>query len=209
MNIDFTETEIIEASQRGDLDAFNVLVMHYQDFIFRVALRFVQSEDLASDAVQDACLLAFRKIASYRGGVFRNWFARIVINVCYDELRRQRRHPVQSLEPISEIDNEMPSPSWLADYSKNPEVQCEINEFEHTVQACLENISPHHRAVLVLIDMEELSYEEASDILQIPIGTIKSRLSRARLQMKNVLQAFDDLLPTCYQIQGPLSLKSQ
>jgi len=200
---DFTETEIIEAAQHGNLDALNVLILKYQDFLFRVAIRIIQDEDQACDLIQDACLLAFRKLASYRGGSFRNWLARIVVNVCYDELRRQKRHPMQPLEPTTQNDDDISSPFWLADYSTNPEFQCEIKEFEQTIQVCLENIPPRYRAVLFLIDMEELSYEDASDILQIPIGTIKSRLSRARLQMRNALQAFDDLLPTQY----PLSLK--
>jgi RNA polymerase sigma-70 factor (ECF subfamily) len=203
MNNNSNETEVIHTAQPKDLDTFNDLILQYQDFLFRVASRVIRDEDQACDVLQDACLLAFRKLASFRGGSFRNWLARIVVNICYDELRRQRRHPIQPLEPTAESDNEMSSPYWLADYSTNPEVQCELNEFEQTIQSCLKNISPDHRAVIVLIDMEELSYEEAADILEIPTGTIKSRLARARAQMRGVLQMARDTMPACYQIQIP------
>ena len=203
MNTLLDESKITNLTQNGNLNAFNDLILQYQDFLFRVAARVIRDEDQVCDVLQDACLLAFRKLASFRGGSFRNWLARIVVNACYDELRRQRRRPVQPLEPMAESDNETSSPYWLADYSTNPEVQCELNELEHTVQVCLENISPDHRAVIVLIDMEELSYEEAADILEIPTGTIKSRLARARAQMRGVLQMAGDILPTRYQIQIP------
>src|SRR5678816_1520981 len=154
MNSITNETEIIHAAQHGDLNAFNSLIVQYQDFLFRIALRFMQDEDQTCDAIQEACLLAFRKIHSFRGGSFRNWLARIVVNVCYDELRRQRRRPVQPLEPATQDEDEALSPYWLADYSTNPEMQFETVEFEQLIQVCLELISPLHRAVLVLIDME-------------------------------------------------------
>ena len=169
--------------------------------------RFMRDEDVASDSIQDACLLAFRKIVSYQGGSFRNWLARIVVNVCYDELRRQRRRPVQPLEPDTQADEEAVSPYWLADYSTNPERQFETSELEHVILECLEAISPHHRAVLALIDMEEFSYEEAAEILAIPVGTIKSRLARARAEMKKALQACSDVLPTRYHFQVPVLIE--
>src|SRR4026208_1620199 len=91
MNNNSNETEVIHTAQPKDLDTFNDLILQYQDFLFRVASRVIRDEDQACDVLQDACLLAFRKRASFRGGSFRNWLARIVVNVCYDELRRQRR----------------------------------------------------------------------------------------------------------------------
>ena len=197
------EIEIIQCAQQGDLEAFNHLIMQYQDLIFRIAMRMMMDENLACDAVQDACLLAFNKFAAFRNGSFRNWLARIVVNVCYDEIRRQRRHPVQALEQIGHNDEELESPYWLADYSNNPEKQCEARELQAVIQSCLESISPSHRAVIILIDMEECSYEEASDILEVPIGTIKSRVARARTQMMGALQTLSDVLPTRYCVKMP------
>jgi RNA polymerase sigma-70 factor, ECF subfamily len=194
------ETKIIQSAQQGDLEAFNHLIVQYQDLIFRIAMRMMMDENLAGDAVQDACLLAFNKLAAFRNGSFRNWLARIVVNVCYDEIRRQRRHPLQPLEPISQNDEELTSPYWLADYSNNPEKQFEASELQAAIQSCLESISPSHRAVIILIDME---YEEASDILEVPIGTIKSRLARARTQMMGALQIMSDVLPIRYCVKMP------
>jgi RNA polymerase sigma-70 factor (ECF subfamily) len=189
MNSTTNETEMIQAAQHGDLNAFNSLILQYQDFLFRVALRLMQDEDQACDAIQEACILAFRKIDSFRGGSFHNWLARIVVNVCYDELRLRKRRPVQSLDSTGPADDDSLSPYWLADYSTNPEMNFEANEFGQAIKNCLELLSPRHRMVLVLIDMEEMSYEEAAGVLAIPVGTVKSRLARARIQMRNILQA--------------------
>jgi RNA polymerase sigma-70 factor (ECF subfamily) len=90
------ETALISLAQRGDLEAFNRLVLAYQDSLFNIALRILGDEDLAADATQEAFLHAFQKIASYRSGSFRGWLIRIVTNVCYDELRRQKRRPQTS-----------------------------------------------------------------------------------------------------------------
>ena len=201
MDTILSNSETIYMTQSDELDFFNSLILRHQDFLFRLAQRIMRDESLAADSVQDACLLAFRKFSSFRGGSFRNWLARIVVNVCYDELRRQRRHPVQSLEPLTPNEDN-PSPYWLADTSASPEAQLERKEWEATLQACIERLPSKHQAILILIDMEELSYEEAAEILEIPIGTVKSRLARARIQLKNVLQVAGELLPVRYRLDG-------
>ncbi len=182
-----TQAQTTYSTQYTDLKTFNTLILEQQDFLFRVALRLMGDEDQAADAVQDACILAFNKISSFRGGSIRNWLARIVVNVCYDELRRQRRHLTQTLEPVDTDQDEISSPHWLADFSMNPELQFDANELEHTIQSCLKTLPHHHQEVLILIDMEELSYEEAAEILQVPVGTCKSRLARARAQFGGML----------------------
>lgn len=199
METNMTEMEIIRASQQGDLNAFNTLILHYQDFLFRVAFRITRDENMASDVVQEACLLVFHKISSYRDGSFRGWLARIVSNVCYDELRAQKRRRTQSLEVHNQDGQELSSPYWLADVSANPETQVEVNELEEMILNCLGRISPQHQMILILIDIEEFSYEEAADALQVPVGTIKSRLARARMQMRDALQSSSGLLPAQYQ----------
>lgn len=198
MNSYTSETETIHAARQGDLEAFNQLILRYQDFLFRVALRIMREENLAADAVQEACLLAFNKLASFRNGSLRSWLARIAVNVCYDELRRQRRHPLQSLEPSMEEGSEVSSLLWLADFSTNPELLLESRELERAIQDCLESIPPPQRDVLTLIDLEDFSYEETAKTLGIPLGTVKSRLVRARMQMKAAWQRSHDLLSTAY-----------
>jgi RNA polymerase sigma-70 factor (ECF subfamily) len=184
----FSEPDAIRSSQQGDIEAFNLLILHYQDFLFRVALHITGNEDTACDAVQEACVLLFKKISSFHGGSFRGWLARIVTNVCYDELRRKSRHQTQSLEFSGHHGDEMCSPYWLADFSTEPESQFEINELSQVIESCLQKMSPEHRMILRLIDMEDLSYEEAAVALRIPIGTIKSRLARARIELRKRLQ---------------------
>lgn len=193
-----TEQDAIRASQQGDLESFNVLILRYQDFLFRMAFRILGDEDTACDAVQETCLLVFKKISSYREGSFRGWLARIVTNVCYDELRHQGRSRTQSLDSNEQDENGIESSYWLADFSTNPERHVEALELTRTIQRCLETISPQHQLILILIDIEDFSYEEAADALMVPIGTIKSRLARAREQMKAALQFSGEVLPTPY-----------
>ena len=195
MSANLTEINMIRASQHGDLEAFNALILHFQDFFFRVALRILRDENLACDAVQEACLLLFKKISSFRDGSFRGWSARIVSNVCYDELRRQGRHPTQALEVFGQDGEEISSPYWLADVSTNPETQFEISEWEGIIHNCLETLSSQHQMILTLIDIEEFSYEEAASVLQVPLGTVKSRLTRARIELSKKLLASNYWLP--------------
>ena len=115
------EEALIHDAQAGSLDAFNALVLHYQDSVFNTALRILGDEDLASDATQEAFLSAFRSITSFRGGSFKAWLMRTVTNACYDELRRQKRRPSIPLEPESEDGEEIDSPRWLADPTMSPE----------------------------------------------------------------------------------------
>ena len=198
MDTQFTEQDAIRAAQQGDLESFNLLVLRYQDFLFRMAFRMLGDEDRACDAVQETCLLVFKKISSYREGSFRGWLARIITNVCDDELRRQGRHLTQSLDAKEQDDSAATPEYWLADFSTNPETQLEAQEFAAAIQRCLETISPQHQMILILIDIEDFSYEEAAEALNVPIGTIKSRLARARMQMKAALQFSGELLPAPY-----------
>src|SRR5512135_2058788 len=95
------ETALIGSAQRGDLEAFNTLVLAYQDMLFNTALRILGDDELAADATQDAFVSAFRGLNTYRGGSFKAWLLRTVTNACYDELRRRKRRPTVQLEPDS------------------------------------------------------------------------------------------------------------
>jgi len=201
MNSNAKETEIINAARQGDLNAFNILILEHQDLLFRIAVRLMRDEMPAADMLQDACLLAFQKLASFRDGSFRNWFARIVVNRCYDELRRQRRHPVHLMESDDRNDDLPSNPYWLADFSANPEVQLEVKESNDRITDCLQQLPPRQRTVLTLVDIEDYSYEEAAEILDIPVGTIKSRLARARMQMRGLLDLRSGLQSSYHQYE--------
>jgi len=195
------EPALIREAQRGDLDAFNRLVLAYQDTVYNTALRVLGDEDMAADASQEAFLSAFRALNSYRGGSFRAWLLRTVTNACYDELRRKKRRPTTPLEPDGDDGEEVESPRWLADPSASPEQQLEREELEHAIQHCLDALPADFRTVVVLADVQGLDYTEVARAARVPLGTIKSRLARARLRLRECLQAFRELLPAAFRLE--------
>lgn len=195
------EPTLIHEAQHGDLNAFNSLVLVYQDAVYNTALRILNDEDLAADATQEALLSAFRALNSYRGGSFRAWLLRIVTNACYDELRRKKRRPTTPLEPETNNGDEVESPRWLADPNASPEQQLDQAELEHAIQHCLENLPTDFRAVVVLADIQGLDYSEVAIAVKSPVGTVKSRLARARLRLRECLQAFGELLPVAFRLE--------
>ncbi|PKN98825.1 MAG: RNA polymerase subunit sigma-24 [Chloroflexi bacterium HGW-Chloroflexi-5] len=197
------ETSLIQSAMKGELDAFNRLILAYQDMAFNVACRMLNDEDQAADAVQNAFISAWRNLSTYRGGSFKAWVMRMVTNGCYDELRRQKRRPTTPLEPLNNEDREeMDSPQWMASDEPQPETTMEQAELEHALAHCLENLPQDFRAVVVLIDVQGMDYEEVAVSTQAPLGTVKSRLARARLKMRDCLQGFQELLPSRYRLNG-------
>ncbi len=195
------EQLLVRRAQEGDLEAFNQLVLAYQDLLFNTALRILEDEDMAADATQEAFLSAFRAITSFRGGSLRVWLLRTVTNACYDELRRRKRRPSTSLEPLTEDEEAMETPRWLADPKASPEEQLEQAELEHAIEHCLKKLSLEFRTVVVLTDIQGLDYAEAARVVGVPVGTIKSRLARARTRLQRCLQAFAELLPSAFRLQ--------
>jgi RNA polymerase sigma-70 factor (ECF subfamily) len=193
------EAALIRTAQSGDLDAFNRLVLVYQDLLYHQAYRLMGDPDVAADAVQEALISAFRSLRSYRGGSFRAWMMRIVTNACYDEMRRRQRRPTTSLEPIDDSGEEIESPHWLADPSLSPEETAELNELSGAIQHCLDDLPEEFRSVVVMVDMQGLDYSEAAEAVGTPLGTVKSRLARARLRMRDCLQGFGELLPSLFR----------
>ncbi len=199
------EMALIASAQRGDLDAFNTIVLAYQDMLFSTAMRILGDDDLAADATQDAFVSAFKGINSYRGGSFKAWLLRTVTNTCYDELRRRKRRPTTPLEPDSDDGEEMDTPRWLADPALTPEQSAEAVELEHAIQHCLDNLPMEFRTVVVMADLQGLDYTEVAAAVRAPLGTIKSRLARARLRLRECLQGFAELLPSSFRLEGELA----
>lgn len=195
------EFSLIRSAQHGDLDAFNHLVLTYQGPLYNTALRILGDEDLAADATQEAFISAFRSITSYRGGSFRAWLLRTVTNACYDELRRKKRRPTIPLEYRVKSGDEVETPLWLADPSASPEEQIDKSELEHAIQHCLDSLPIEFRLVVVLADVQGLNYSEVAAALRKPLGTVKSRLARARLRLRDCLQAFRELLPSAFRLK--------
>ena len=200
------EKRLIKAAQRGDLNAFNLLILRYQNFLFGIAFRMLHDEDATADAVQEALISAFRKFNTFRGGSLRSWLARVVVNACYDEMRHKRRQHSIPLEQFNSAGEEIESGYWLVDPSVGPEEHFDAYELDLAVRDSLHTLPPMYRTVLVLVDIEGLSYEEAAAAAGIPVGTVKSRLARARLQMQKSLQTFGELLPAPYRGELPVSI---
>jgi RNA polymerase sigma-70 factor (ECF subfamily) len=193
------EPALISAAKGGDLDSFNCLVLSYQDQVFSHAYRMIGEEEAAADATQDAFISAFRNLRSFRGGSFRAWLFRIVTNACYDELRRRKRRPTTSLEPLDDAGEEVESPAWLADPSDTPEQNLERVDLEKAIQHCLEDLPEDFRAVVVMVDVNGLDYLETAESIGKPVGTVKSRLARARGRLRDCLRKIAELLPSVFR----------
>ncbi len=195
------EAQLIAYALDGDLDAFNRLVLVHQEKAFNLAYRMLNDEAAAEDATQTAFISAYRNLRSYRGGSFRAWVMRMVTNTCYDELRRRHRRPTVPLEPLNtEEDEEIESPSWLADDSLSPEEQVESRELEKAISHCIQGLPEEFRAVVVMIDVQGFDYAEVSEAIGKPLGTIKSRLARARLKLRDCLSGFRELIPAFFRL---------
>ena len=195
MKVIMEETELITRAVDGDLDAFNHLVLQHQEVAYNVAYRIMSDENAAADATQEAVISMYRKLDTYRGGSFKSWFLRIVTNACYDELRRQRRRPTIPIEPETNEGELVESPEWLEDKSAGPEEVLGSSEIENAIQHCLTGLEQKFRVVITLVDVSGEDYESVAQIIGTPIGTVKSRLARARLKMQQCLKGFRELLP--------------
>jgi RNA polymerase sigma-70 factor, ECF subfamily len=197
-NQEQTDEILIEQSQQGQLDAFNQLVLRYQNLVYSVSYRIMGDSHSASDVTQDTFLKAYQKLNTFRGGNFKAWLTRIASNRCYDELRKIKRHPETYLEDLTPDDSndEAPIPSS----TDTPEEVAQQADLQRAIQQCIQNLKADQRIVLVLSDVQEMSYQEIAKTTNIQIGTVKSRLSRARLSVRNCLQGFSELLPDQYRL---------
>lgn len=192
MTLHSEESKLIAAARKGDLEAFNQLVLAYQNLLYRQAYRLLGDGQLAEDATQQAFIKAYQKLSTYRGGSFKVWLLRIVTNVGYDELRRRKRHLTVPLEPYDAEGNEFDSPYWLVDPGLSPEELVEHSEVRAALQIVLDKLSDNYRAIIVLVDIQGLDYSEAAAVLGISIGTVKSRLARARERMRAYIVSVQD-----------------
>lgn len=195
------EAALIQAARQGDLDAYNRLVLAYQEVVYNQAYRMMGEPDAAEDAAQDTFISAFRHLTGYRGGSFKAWLLRIVTNACYDELRRRKRRPTTPLEPLDSNEDEVESPHWITDPGEGPEQAAERSELASALQSCLDGLPDDFRAVVVLVDVQGMDYIEAARVVSKPLGTVKSRLARARLRLRDCLQGFWELLPASFRLE--------
>ncbi|HEY3311836.1 MAG TPA: RNA polymerase sigma factor [Anaerolineales bacterium] len=188
--VEQSEISLVHAAQSGDLDAFNALILKYQDVMYRVAVRILGQDALAEDATQVAFISAYQHIINFRNGSLKAWFMRILINKCYDEIRRIHCTAAISLNESLMDDGENQSLYIrFQDHVPSIEEYVETSEQNEYIQECLNKLPTDYRTILALVDIDEMSYGEASAILRIPTGTVKSRLARARLYLRRELKA--------------------
>lgn len=197
-----SEDRLIDDAKAGDLDAFNCLVLKYQDLLYRVAFRIFADEDKASDAVQEAFISAFQHIHSFRDGSLKGWLIRIVVNKCGDQIRAARSRRAISLDiPISrDLEDDGDLYFEVKDPGLSVECRVENHELDHAIQTAIDTLPLKFRSIIILADIEELNYEEISSILGIPAGTVKSRLARARLMLRGILLRQSTMLPEKYRM---------
>ena len=195
------EQAFIHAAQKGDVAAFNQLVRGYQAQVYRTAYRVLGDAASAQDATQDAFISAYKHLRAFRGGSFKAWLLRIVTNACYDQLRVKQRRPAASLDAML-LDPDNPAPGLDRAASESPQDFAERQELGATIQRGLATLPHDQRMTLVLVDIEGLSYEDAADTLATNVGTVKSRLSRARAALRDFLVQQQELLPSRYRLNS-------
>lgn len=183
------EEHLISNALKGDLDAFNELVLANQSMAYNHALALLGNPALAEDTTQESFLKAFQALRSFRQGSFRGWLLRIVSNTAYDLLRTAKRHPLQPLFSKNEYGEEMDTAAWLVDPNESVQHVVEQSEIFQEIHRMIGELPHGYRSVLLLIDLHEMDYVEAAQALHIPLGTVKSRLARARLQMQEKLKS--------------------
>ncbi|MDX1416207.1 MAG: sigma-70 family RNA polymerase sigma factor [Candidatus Promineifilaceae bacterium] len=193
------EPGLIQEAQRGDINAYNRLVLHYQGPVYNVAYRIMGEPQAAEDATQEAFISAYKALNRFRGGNFKSWLMRIATNACYDELRRRKRRPQSSLDEMTE-DNE--SSVILHSPGVGPEGQQQRLEIMEAIENCLQSLPDDQRVTAVLGDVEGYDYKEIADMTKVSLGTVKSRMSRARAKLRDCLQGYKELLPTSYRLMG-------
>jgi len=195
------EQAMIAAAQRGDVPSFNQLVRAYQSLVYHTAYRVLGDGDAASDATQDAFVSAYKNIKSFRGGSFKAWLLRIVTNACYDQLRAKQRKPTASLDALL-VDPDNPAPGLGEAREESPHDFAERQELARWIQQGLQTLPYDQRVTLVLSDVDGFAYEEIATATNTNVGTVKSRLSRARAQMRDFLLQQKELLPDAYRLKN-------
>ncbi|MEX2228267.1 MAG: sigma-70 family RNA polymerase sigma factor [Dehalococcoidia bacterium] len=182
---------LIARAQGGDLPAFNQLVLSHQNALYSLALRMLGSREAAEDATQEAFIRAYRRLETFRGGNFRSWLFSIVANVSRDELRRRKRRPQLSLDYARDD----PDRADLdpADADPLPEARAEQADLRRVLEAALRALPDEWRELVVLVDVGGLAYDEAARATGLPVGTVKSRLSRARGRLRDLLRDSGEL----------------
>jgi RNA polymerase sigma-70 factor (ECF subfamily) len=173
---------LIEEARGGRLEAFNELVSRHQDHLFGLVYRLVPDRDQAADVVQEAFFSAYKNLASFRGGSVRGWLGRIAVNGAMDLQRSRRRRPSQ---PYPEFEDDSWQPPTQPE--EEPESRVLAGERTKALARALADLPVEQRSCIVLFDVEGYGYSEIAEIVHVEVGTVKSRIHRGRLALRNAL----------------------
>jgi RNA polymerase sigma-70 factor, ECF subfamily len=190
-----TDEDLVARARAKDFAAFEELVDRYEDKIFRLAFRFVRNETEAKEIVQDTFLLVWRKLDTFKGdSQFGSWLYRVATNTALMRLRAQRRHPEISTEelPIDYLDNYGQLPAAGENWAKRPDDELQSDELRRRIQKAVDELPEIYRTVFIIRDVEGLSTEETAEVLEISIPTVKTRLHRARLALRDAITRYFD-----------------
>ncbi len=183
------EAQLIARGQNGDAFAFNALVERYERLVYAVCFRMLDDAEAAADVAQDTFLAAYRNIRRFHGGSFKAWLMRIATNACYDQLRARKRRQHVSLDAV-DWNEESPQPQWT-DPGEAPDERVLRAELAAQIQRLLQDLPEDQRLAVVLSDIQGHSYEEIASTTGWPLETVKSRLSRGRIRLRDALRAAD------------------
>jgi len=188
------EEELIRQSKDGDLDSFNQLVERYQGQVYNITLRMLGHPQDAEDTTQETFILAWKAINRFRGGSFKAWLFRIASNACTDLLRSSGRRKADSLDSLFSEYNPLPSSVG------SPEDYALQEELHQLISQCLLSLPEEQRLVVILADLQGFSYEEIAQTTNSSSGTVKSRLSRGRANLRKVLLHYREHLPPEFRL---------
>ena len=180
MDASDTDERLVQRFQEGSADAFEVLVQRHGTRVYNLCFRILGDAEEAADASQDTFLAALRKLNTFRGdSAFTTWLHRVAVNACYDSLRRKRRRPL--LQIVRDEDEDRPEPSLPSpDHADQVVLSVDVGR-------ALMEVPEEFRVVLVLADVQDLPYDEIARVLEIPVGTVKSRVFRGRAALGRAL----------------------
>lgn len=192
MNDRHQENQWVDAARQGDQDAFEALVRLYEKRVFALTLRMCGNPEDAAEAAQEAFLSAWQGLPFFRGDAsFSTWLYRLASNACVDFLRREGRRRAAAGPSLDDGELNLDVP----DAAPGPQEQAERRELQSHIEAGLQALSPDHREVLLLREMHQLRYDEIAQVLDLDVGTVKSRISRGRKQLRNFLLGTGNFSP--------------
>jgi len=190
-----TDEELVTRARAKDFGAFEELLDRYEDKVFRLAYRFVRNETEAQEILQDTFLSIWRKLDTFKGDAqFSSWLYRVAANSALMRLRAQRRHPEISTEelPVGFLDNQGQLPAAGENWARRPDDQLQSDELRRHIQETVDALPELYRTVFLIRDVEGLSTEETAEMLNISVPTVKTRLHRARIALRNAIASYFD-----------------